>query len=754
MKKLLISFAAAACATGLVSAREIVKTPAYTWHGDTITQGVYMAYAPNDTVIISTYSAQPGYYMGIDKEWHKRNDLSGYPQLSTPNTLHRAIYNMGMDEMVNAVEPDTTLRTGKEWSGVWTRDVSYSILLSMAYMQPEATRISLLRKVDPMGRVIQDTGSGGAWPVSTDRMIWAAAAYELYLVTGDKDWLKTIYPIIKKSLYDDRSSGLYSAKTGLVKGETSFIDWREQSYPKWMQTADIYQSEALGTSIVHARAWEVLSRIAAELGHKDVSKDAAEQAQKIADGVNANLWNKDKGYYNMYLYGRDNLIDNPRAETLGETLSILWDVADADRARTITENNPTTPFGVGIFYPQIADMPAYHNNALWPWVGAYWAIANAKAGNEQGVMQGIGAVYRPAALFATNKENFVLENGDIATELNSSNMLWCLAGNIALTHKILFGIDFTEKGLAFHPFVPKALGEDRTLSGFEYRGCKLNITVKGFGSKISSFTVDGKEQAALITPAQAKKAKGKTLDVVIVMDNQPIAPLKVNNVSNAKAPLTPIARLEGKTLVWNPIEYIGSYVIVRDGKRIDTVHTTTYDASIPGEYQVIGVSTDGVEGFASEPMSTRMQGMFQPEKATKTMTSGEIKYQPTGDIAGFTGQGFAETDHANQTVTVPVVIPEDGEYTLSVRYANGNGPVNTGRSCGIRTVELDGASLGTVVMPHRGKGNWSDWGYSNSVDFKATKGKHVVTIVFKPYNENMDMKTNHVIIDAVRLNKK
>ena len=75
----------------------------------------------------------------------------------------------------------------------------------------------------------------------------------------------------------------------------------------------------------------------------------------------------DKGYYAMYLYGRDNLIVNPRAETLGEALSILWDVAPADRARTITESNPTTPFGTAIFYPQIADQPPYHNNSLWPW---------------------------------------------------------------------------------------------------------------------------------------------------------------------------------------------------------------------------------------------------------------------------------------------------------------------------------------------------------------------------------------------------
>ena len=36
------------------------------------------------------------------------------------------------------------------------------------------------------------------------------------------------------------------------------------------------------------------------------------------------------GLYAMYLYGRDNLIVNPRAETLGESLAIIWNVADAD----------------------------------------------------------------------------------------------------------------------------------------------------------------------------------------------------------------------------------------------------------------------------------------------------------------------------------------------------------------------------------------------------------------------------------------
>lgn len=245
-------------------AQNIVETSAYSWRGDTIFQGEFRAWAPSDDCILSTYSAQPGYFMPVDKEWKVKNDLSPYPRLSSSNRLHNAIYNMGLDEMINNVEPDSTLRTGKEWSGVWTRDVSYSIILSMGYLQPLASKVSLMKKVNANGRIIQDTGSGGAWPVSSDRMIWAVAAYELYKVTGDRDWLEYIYPVISNSMEDDLQT-LYGT-SGLVRGETSFIDWREQSYPKWMQTVDIYQSESLSTSVVHYQALRVLADIAQELG--------------------------------------------------------------------------------------------------------------------------------------------------------------------------------------------------------------------------------------------------------------------------------------------------------------------------------------------------------------------------------------------------------------------------------------------------------------------------------------------------------
>jgi len=751
-----VAFAVAPGTWAAVSgvADTLVKTRAYSWVEDTIVQGPYKAWAESETHIVSTYGAQPGYFMPVDKEWRVKNDLTPYPQLQTNNKLHAAIYNMGLDEMINNVEPDTTLRTGKEWAGVWTRDVSYSILLSMAYLQPEAAMVSLRHKVNAQGQIIQDTGSGGAWPVSSDRMVWALAAWEIYKVTGDKAWLEYIYPIIKRSF--ERDFMVTYSDDGLVRGETSFIDWREQSYPRWMQTADIYNSHALGTTVVHAAGLDILSEIAALLGHKDVAEQSAERARKLAAAVNDKLWMPHKGYYAMYDYGRNFKMLNERAETLGLALSIIFGIAPEDRARTITENNPTTPFGVGIFYPQISDMPPYHNNALWPFVASYWAIANARVHNEEGTLQAIGSVFRPAALFATNKENFVLDNGDIATELNSSNMLWSLSGNLAITYRILFGIDFTLKGIRFQPFVPKALGGERTLTNFKYRQCTLTITVRGYGDRIASITLDGKPLKDALLPA---KTKGRH-NVVITMADNDIAPMKVNTAANAKAPLTPRAWLEHdpelavtgapvmNTLCWQPVEYSAGYMVVRDGKVVADTRSTRYDASIPGEYQVITLSGEGIPSFASEPVSNQKFITLEMPGETTALTSAEVAYR-SGEITGWHGKGFIETDHSTPAVTLDLNIPAPGEYAIMLVYANGNGPVNTENKCAIRTLTVDGNKAGTVVMPHRGVGNWCDWGVTNPVHVTLTSGNHRLQITFPAENENMNLKTNHAIIDRV-----
>lgn len=737
-------------AAAAAAPQTIVATDAYRWQGDSVIQGEYKAWAVSPEEIQSTYHARPGYFMPVSQTWKRRNDLSAYPRLSTSNKLLQAVFNMGLDEMVNAVEPDTTLRTGKEWAGVWTRDVSYSIILSMAALQPEASMISLMKKVNAEGQIIQDTGSGGAWPISTDRMVWALAAWEIYKVTGDRKWLEKVYPIVQRSFAKDAES-VYSPD-GVVMGETSFIDWREQSYPKWMQTADIARSEAMSTNMVHAAGLDILSQMAYALGKKKEGEVYTADARTLAEAVNTRFWDDTMGDYAMYTYGRDNMMLNPRYETLGSSLAILYGIAGDDRARSITEHHPVTPFGTAIFYPQISDMPSYHNNALWPFVASYWALANAKTGNEQGTLEAIGSVIRPAALFATNKENFNLDNGDIYTELNSSNMLWSLSGNLALTMKILFGINFEKDGLTIRPFVPQALADTRSLDGLNYRGATLNITVDGFGSQVKEMTLNGKQIKGDFIPAS--KLKG-TCDIRVKMADNEIPALAVNRQPNRKAPITPLTRLtDGNSrMEWQPIEYIARYAVLRNGEPVDTTRRTDIAITAPGEWQVIGIASDGTPSFASEPLFVGEETLIQVPGEASTIASAEVSYPPATPVEGYTGNGFAETDHNSGIIEIPVDVADDGLYTIAVRYANGNGPVNTENKAAIRSLMIDDTKAGTIVMPHRGVGNWDDWGMSNSICVNLTRGTHTLRLKLTPADENMNLHTNHALVDAIRLRR-
>lgn len=101
--------------------KAIYENESYSMYADRIVQGEYTGQAQSPYKIVSDLD-------GEEYVWEKKNDLSSYPRLITPYLIEEAAYNIGLDESINAVEPDGTLRTGLEWGGVWTRDVSYSII--------------------------------------------------------------------------------------------------------------------------------------------------------------------------------------------------------------------------------------------------------------------------------------------------------------------------------------------------------------------------------------------------------------------------------------------------------------------------------------------------------------------------------------------------------------------------------------------------------------------------------------------------
>lgn len=683
-----------------------------------------------------------------DAEWKLSKDISAYPRYQSDFLLSDAIYHLSLEEMLKAIEADSTFRTGKEWSGVWTRDVSYSITLSMAYLQPRVAMNSLLRKVNKKKKIIQDTGTGGAWPNSTDRMIWAVAAWEVYKATGNKDWLQQAYLIIKNSIEDDLQN-VYDPVTGMVKGESSFLDWREQTYPKWMQPADIFESECLGTNAVHYQANIILSKMATVLKQKQVADKHKRIAEKIKAGINQYLWMPEKGYYARFLYGRNYKIVSPGSEALGEALCVLFGIADATRAKQVVANTPVTAFGIPCIYPEIPNIPPYHNNAVWPFVQSYWLWAAAAANNEKSVMESISAVYRPAAMFLTNKENFVAESGDFnGTQINSSIMLWSLSGNISIIHKVLFGIRFEEGKLAFKPYVPTALQGKRTLTNFHYRNAVLDIELNGYGNKILSFELDGRKTSSYEIP---ETISGKHT-IRIMLDNQMPPSSSTNQKEIVFTLPAPVLKAEDGKFEWQAVEHAAGYLILKNGKKLMEANSSQTSLIVkPGtyaEYQVIAVDKNKKESFASEPV------VVTNEKYTQILQAEKIAAKANQSYKGYTGDGFVETSTmVNKTIEFRVKIDADGLYAIDFRYANGNGPTNTENKCAIRTLSVDGKFVNAVLFPQRGKEEWSNWGFSNALKISLTKGMHVVTLSLEDANENMNELINQAMLDYVRIIK-
>lgn len=706
MKKILFMLPLAVLAS--CQEKAIYENDSYSMFSDRIVQGEYTGVAESPYKIVSNLD-------GEEYVWEKKNDLSAFPTLETPYLIEEAAFNIGLDESINAVEPDGTLRTGLEWGGVWTRDVSYSIIHSMSYIQTEAAKTSLMCKVNSKGEIIQDTGTGGAWPCSTDREIWVGAAWEIYKVTGDMEWLKTVYPIAKKSLEVDMRT-VFEKETNLVRGESSFIDWREQSYPTWMEPADIYDTKCLGTNMVFYIALSSAAEMGRVLGDDATAEYFEEMAALVKEGINENLWMDDYGYYAQYLGGRNNDLLYDKSETLGQALSILWGVAEGERAQTLSENMPIVDYGAPVFWPWIPDQPPYHNQAVWPFVQSYWIHASAKAGNEQGVLHGVGAVWRAVMMYATNKENYVADTGNWrGTQINSSNMLWSLSGNLSITFKLLMGMNFGADELTFAPVVPRNLKAERTVRNFRYRNSTLDVTVSGYGDSIKSFKLDGQKMDKAVVPGNLEGHHTVEIEMSGSFKNK----LGVNLQDACWAPLMPVAKLENGVLSWNNVEGAEHYEVYVDGeKEAETTETSfALTDEHEGDVQVVAVAADGTPSFPSVPYNVS-EKLYR--KFPETML----------------------TQNSGKEFKVTVEVPEDGEWALSWNYANGTGPVNTDNNCGIRMLYVNGEKAGINIFPHRGTNDWNNWGWTIPEKVSLTKGVNTLVLKYESDADNMDLHIN------------
>jgi hypothetical protein len=696
----------------------IFKSNQFKVYPNRVEQGEFIAIAKNNKEIHSTYPNLK------NNNWKLKRKLFNYPAYQSTHTLLNAVYNLSIEEIDRKVLGDSIFSL----EYITTNTLGYSGMLSMALLHPQICKNSLLQRVKN-DRIIQDSGTGGSWPLSSDRLIWAIAAWDIYKVTGDNDWLRRTYFIIKNSIEDDINV-IWDYHSHLFKGEASFLNWREQSYPAWMSPTDIYETYSLSNQVIHYKALQVLIEMG-NLLNKDIQK-----YKHISEALKASINDKfkidTKKYLSQFRYKNFELVSE-HSDGLGESLANIWQVN-----KKSVKNIPVTSFGIPCFHPQIPNLPNYHNNTIWPFVQSTWNWAAAKNKNIKAVKLGLVSSIRSTALFLTNKENFLIDNGDFQnTEHNSDANLLSASASISNFLHVLMGIRLTTDQLEFEPIIPREFKGKQILSNLKYHNSILHIEILGFGNKISSFTFDGIPYKRAVVP---KNIEGHH-KIVIKMNNQIPNNENVNLVENQTSPATPVLSYKNEQLQWNNIQTASHYKVYRNGELLlETKDNYMVEVNFdrPVEFCVQAIDSLNNHSFLSKPV------ILFKSKYEKFLEAELFQNKSKSPFVV-----FKKTD--KEPYYFQIKATQAGNYKLSFLYANGNGNVNEGDKCASRSLWQNSGYLGSIIFPQRGKGNWNDYGYSNTFKVKLKKGYNFFKISFEEFNNNMNGERNDVRIDKIRL---
>ena len=310
-------------------------------------------------------------------------------------------------------------------------------------------------------------------------------------MTGDRELVQPIYDRTMQSLRRGERDA-YDAKTGLFKGCASFME-SNSAYPTnyAMKGERIGKTRALSTCLLYYRAYVIAAEAGQILG-KDV-QPLREKAAKLKDAINNRFWIPKQGYY-AYFLDENNAL-NPRMEGLGEAFAILTGVAGEERARQILHSTPTTPWGFPCLWPQFEEWRDYnrdfahyyHNGMIWPFVEGYWAWAASRMRDSATFGRELDALVKLSEKNDTFMELYRPEDGKPD---GSPRQLWSASGFLSMIYHGLFGMEFLEGGVRFAPVVPEGF-QELALNNVKYRDARLSIVIKGHGTQIRLFSIDG-----------------------------------------------------------------------------------------------------------------------------------------------------------------------------------------------------------------------------------------------------------------------
>ncbi len=690
--------------------------------------------------------------------------------LRSGNVMFDALFAMAIEETwqnsVSAVQDGSfnnnqpvtcaCYQTGAKWTWAWTRDTAYAIDLAFASFDPQRSVDTLLFKISPRKasaggqdtQIVQDTGTGGSWPVSSDRVVWALGARRVAQMLAQSDrqsFVQKAYPALANTIELDRKM-IFDPGDGLYRGEQSFLDWREQSYPSWTkeQLWHIAMSKALSTNVTHLIAIELAASFAKDLGKTQEETKYTTWANALRKAIQNRFYLPSVGLYSTMITTTLDPAAVYKYDLLGSALTILSGIADVATAKKVISGYPHSDKGPPVIWPQQPFIPIYHNRALWPFVTAYWLRAAKRAGHAEAVTHNMRSMIRGAALNLSNMENFEFLQGANYVQdgqysgpvVNSRRQLWSVAGYISMIQDVLFGLEVSEQGVRFQPFFPRAIRQswfaqsnELTLRGVVYKGKSFDVTLrlpaKASGTAgaydVDTVVLNGSDvKGKWLTAAQLQAQ-----NTLIITLSQPAnatndALTIVKNSADFRlfwSPREPsITKIEEDTsglklTISNNGEQGVTHDIYRDGVRVATgiaagtwIDKTAADVAKRSYCYAVDAGFTSSKNRSHHSLPTCYLG--KSEVRLKQLSA--YRFEAKGGKWGTSGkeETYLQWGDGTDSLEVAAIRPDwTGTYALQILYRNPHGSLTSSIACATKKLQIidntDGKVVkeGYVVMP-------------------------------------------------------
>ena len=401
------------------------------------------------------------------------------------------------------------VRAGGNYKTPWTRDASVNTWQAMNFISPEVSRTTLLAVCDLNENrqpVIQPDVQ--VW----DQIVWAIGAYNYCLVTGDEEFLAIAYGIIGRALEWHRKSR-FNEKYGLFVGGSFFNDGiagyplkchQEGNKDSFAPAHPVVEAVmCLSTNCLYCEAYRIYGEMSAWLGLDDEAKKANSYSEELKNEINRYFLSDELKRYRYILYPDGSTDDSQ--ELSGHAFAVLFDICPEEKTAELFENLTVSDGGIVSVWPPFEglfsdDKPGRHNNVIWPFLNGMMVQAYSKcasvslAGDELDKITALykGSNFRFFEIYSpyTQKPFGGWQVGRVWDSCR--NQTWSATCYIGAVVQGIFGIKAEADGLQFAPCVPENL-KNAELYGLKIRGKDLSVKIKGFGSKISEFILDGKK---------------------------------------------------------------------------------------------------------------------------------------------------------------------------------------------------------------------------------------------------------------------